>query len=130
VLLLIDFSFSNTLIPKGKTYWILYAVRRRLGEAKSFLWCFAQHWYLFVQDGVFKFPEHFDPTSFAPFIWTFIDANEFPSGLPSGLASVYSNLFVILASSPRQDQWKPLTKNSYSLALIMNPWTWEEMDKA
>ena len=50
---LIDVSFSNILIPKGKTFWILYAVRRRLGEAKPFLWYTAMRWYLFVQGGVF-----------------------------------------------------------------------------
>ena len=115
---------------EGKTYWILYAVRRRLGEAKPFLWYFAARWYLFVQDGVFEYPGLLNSTLFARYIWAFVDGDESPSGVPPGLTAVESKLFTIFTSFPSEDRWKPVTKNTYPITLIMNPWTWEEMTKA
>ena len=115
---------------KGKSHWIYYAVRRRLGEAKPFLWHFAAAWYLFVKEGVFEYPGRLNPTLFARYIWAFVDGDESPSGVPPGLTAVESNLFTIFTSFPSQDRWKPITKNTHSITLIMNPWTWEEMTKA
>ena len=89
--LLIEFSFLITLLRKGKSYWILYAVRRRLGEAKPFLWHFSKQWYLLVEDGVFQVPTGcLDPTLFARCIWAFVDVDHSPSGVPSDLTMGHS----------------------------------------
>jgi len=90
VLLLIEFSFSNALILKGKSQWIFYAVRRRLGEARPFLWYIAKKWYLFVEAGVFTFPGHLDPDIFAPFMWAFVDADYSPTQFPEEISVWYS----------------------------------------
>lgn len=127
---LIDFSFSNSLTPKGKTTWILYAIRRRLGEAEPFLWYSGMQRYLFVQDGVFEIFDLFDLTLFAPYIWVFIDVNDTPSDLLAALTSTQSKLFIIFITSPQSEQWEPLMTSTIPITLFMNPWTWDEMNKA
>jgi len=115
----------------GKTYWILYAVRRRLGQAEPFVWRYANRWYLFVEGGVFKIKDSdFDPTAYASFMWTFYDSNESPSAFPNDLVAVHSSLFVMFVTSPRRSRWEPLLKNRHHDTFVMNPWTWEEMNKA
>jgi len=115
----------------GKSFWILYAIRRRLGEAKPFLWYYFKQWYLFVQGGVFQLPPQWlDFRLFAPYIWAFTDADNSRFDFLSELAEMQSRFFTIFASSPRQDRWKSLAKTTNTRKLIMNPWTWEEMVRA
>ena len=124
-----DFSCSRTFIPKGKTVWIDYAIRRRLGEAKPFIWYYDSHWYLFVEGGVFHIPCLL-PSLFRPYIWTFIDANNIEDGFLVRYAQRKSKLFILFTTSPDKKHWSPLLPNSNPETLIMNPWTWDEMEKA
>ena len=104
-------------------------MRRRLGDAKPFLYYSETRWYLFITGGVFHIP-CFSPSAFVPYIWAFIDANHSPPDLLTELSELQSKLFVIFATSPQDNRWEALTPNSSPRVLIMNPWTWEEMDKA
>ncbi|KAI0301474.1 hypothetical protein BC826DRAFT_1183413 [Russula brevipes] len=115
----------------GKSYWISYAVRRRLGEGKAFLWCRGNFCYLFVKEGVFKMRlERLDSTVFYPFIWTFTDADDTSQGVLFSLAEKMSKLFIIYISPPEREQWKNLRKTTSSLTVIMNPWTKDEIFQA
>ncbi|KAF8503491.1 hypothetical protein F5888DRAFT_1887108 [Russula emetica] len=63
----------------GKTYWITYAVRRRLGEQKPFLWYRAGFCFLFVKEGVFRQDvESVSADGFAPFLWAFVGCRYTP----------------------------------------------------
>lgn len=86
--------------------------------------------YLFVQDGVFEIFDLFDLTLFAPYIWVFIDVNDTPSDLLAALTSTQSKLFIIFITSPQSEQWEPLMTSTIPITLFMNPWTWDEMNKA
>ena len=131
MLLLIEFSLSNALILKGKSQWILYAVRRCLGEARPFLWYIAKEWHLFVEAGVFTFPGRLHPQLFSPFMWAFVDADDSPTHFPDEISVSYTQLFTIFTTSPKRERWKPLMmKNKWGIRLIMNPWSWDEICQA
>ena len=130
MLLLIEVSFSNTLILKGKSQWIFYAVRRRLGEAQPFLWYSSKQWYLFVQAGVFAFPGPLRPNLFAPFMWAFVDADDSPTHFPDEITAGQTQIFTIFTTSPRRERWEPLLKNKRGTHVVMNPWSWEEICQA
>jgi hypothetical protein len=125
--------FLNTSLSlcKGKSYWIFYAVRRRLGEKKPFIWYFDRKWYLFVEDGVFQCPEDFSTTPFRRVgLWVLADADNAPLGVPTELAQSESKLHTIFTSSPREERWKVLLKTTSCTQLIMNPWSWDEIYQA
>jgi hypothetical protein len=67
--------FFYTLLCIGKTYWIHYTLRRRLGEKSVTLWC------LFCSEGVLIIPAKFSFKKLNEPIWTLIDApglNHYP----------------------------------------------------
>lgn len=105
---------------------MIYAVRRRLGEAKPFLWYYGQKWHLFVEGGVFQPPQRLPVTAFRPYLWTFVDADNL-SGVPSVLPVLETKVFTIFSTSPKRSRWKSLQKGTSCIALIMNPWTLEEI---
>jgi hypothetical protein len=116
---------------KGKTFWIAYAARRRLGEEKPFMWYRERVCYIFVKDGVFTLPVNgILGSQFKPFLWTFIEADEHSTGVPDGFISNYTNLYMIFPTFPEELRWKPLTKCTSVARIIMNPWSLEEMHQA
>jgi hypothetical protein len=129
VVFIITVSSSNTA-RKGKSFWINYAVRRRLGEAKPFIWFCADWGYLFVEEGVFYTRLDYLFDSFVPYLWTFVDVDESPYGIPSRLFSHGANLFNIYTTSLSSRTWKYLKKNTFCVVTVMNPWTREEISKA
>lgn len=102
---------------------MLYAVRRRLGEAKPFLWCFEATWHLFVEGGVFQPLRDLHVGAFRRYLWTFVDAD---NGFPSKLSAAGTRMFNMVSPPPLCSRWKSLDKGT-CMFLIMNPWTWEEM---
>ncbi|KAF8506812.1 hypothetical protein F5888DRAFT_1798045 [Russula emetica] len=113
----------------GKSYWITYAVRRRLGERKPFLWLRGSFCFLFVEDGVFeRLVDHVSGGDFVPFLWAFVDADG-RSGVPDNLAHE-TNLYIIFTTSPKRDRWKSLTKKTNYAVIIMNTWSLEEIHLA
>ena len=115
---------------KGKSYWIYFAVRRGLGEEKPFIWYRANKCFLFVEEGVFVKPlEDVDVTSFVPFLWTFVDADNSP-GFPSLLADPATKLFNIFVTFPHQERWSPLGKATNTAVVYMSRWMREEIVQA
>jgi len=123
--------FLNTSLWKGKSYWMYYAARRRLGEKEPFIWYFSQEWYLFIEDGVFQCPDGFSPTSFRRLgLWVLVDADHSVTGVPPELAHPESKLHTIFTTSPPNDRWKALLKTTSCSTVIMNPWSWEDIYQA
>jgi len=116
---------------KGKSYWIYYAARRRLGEKEPFIWYFGQEWYLFIEDGVFQCPEEFSPFVFRRLgLWVLVDADHSATGVPHELVHPESKLHTIFTTSPPNDRWKGLRKSTFCSTVIMNPRSWEEIHQA
>jgi len=117
-------------VCKGKTYWVTYAIRRRLGEQKPFLWYLGGYCYLYVEDGVFEQPvERVRPRVFAPYLWAFVDADARPTGIPEHLV-YHTNLYIMFTTSPNRDRWKRLAKYTSCMVIIMNTWSLEEIRQA
>jgi hypothetical protein len=116
---------------KGKTFWIGYAVRRRLGEEEPFLLYRNRECYIFVKDGVFRRPaESVSGAHFEKFLWAFIEGDEHDAGVPEGFLCNDTNLYIIFPTSPKALRWKPLIKFTYVEWIIMNPWSLGEMQQA
>jgi len=115
---------------KGKTFWVSYAARRRLGEEGPFLWYRNGECYIFIKDGVFTLPaESVRGQKFAPFLWAFVEADE-DAGVPKSLVCHGTNLYIIFPASPKRLRWKSLVQCTDCAAIIMNPWSLEEMRQA
>ncbi|KAI9429783.1 hypothetical protein H4582DRAFT_2024675, partial [Lactarius indigo] len=48
----------------GKSYWLLYALCRRLTEGKPVIWFHSAHRYLFVKEGVFVISSDYPSSGF------------------------------------------------------------------
>ncbi|KAF8809620.1 hypothetical protein BYT27DRAFT_7093757 [Phlegmacium glaucopus] len=107
----------------GKSIWIYYALRRRLGEQKPIIWYYSEGCYLFVNEGVFKKPKDFLPVDFKQLVWTLVDSGT----VPTPLVDQGTRLFIIFTTSPNKTQWKDLNKSTRFTTCIMDPWTWQEM---
>ncbi|KAI9442329.1 hypothetical protein H4582DRAFT_1809402 [Lactarius indigo] len=114
----------------GKSYWVVYALCRRLTEGKPVIWFRSGTRYLFVEEGVFEIPSDYRSTKFKTRIWTLIDADDCWNGIPDYLAAHETNHLIILPSSPQSAPWKQLTKTTQCSTAIMNPWTREEISRA
>lgn len=108
----------------GKTYWIRYALRRRLGEGKPYVWYRGGGCYLFAEDGVFLAPSDRTSTHFKTFIWTLADSDD---SFPRHLAYHDTRHFLLYTSSPHRERWSPLKEIAHMTVAIMNPWTREEI---
>ncbi|KAF8271397.1 hypothetical protein EI94DRAFT_1720516 [Lactarius quietus] len=113
----------------GKTYWVLYALRRRLAERKPVIWYRELNLYLFVADGVYMAPQYFRPSTFQALVWTLIDTDEV-DGVPPLLVGSDTQLFIIFSSSPKPSRWSNMRKTTQCVICIMNPWTKKEIAKA
>ena len=110
----------------GKSVWIFYALRRRLGEKKPVMWYYGDMCFLFVDDGVYKKPEAFLLHDFERIVWTLVDAlGEFPYSL----VDQGTQLFAIFTTSLNKMRWKYLHKSTRQTICIMDPWSREEMDQ-
>lgn len=110
----------------GKSGWIYYALRRRLAERKPVIWYREQACYLFVEEGVYKAPPQFPPSSFNTVVWTLVDSDESKEGPPPLLVDHETSLFVIYITSPASERWSRMHKTVSVSIVVMNPWTrWE-----
>jgi hypothetical protein len=123
-------NLHSPLSWTGKSYWIYYAVRRRLGERNPFLWYFEHKWNLFVQDGAFECPGDIEDDSFKQDLWAFVDADDTTDSSSLLLTGRERSVFAILTMSPQPSQWGRLRKNTSCEVLTMNPWSWEEIREA
>ncbi|KAH9006497.1 hypothetical protein EDB86DRAFT_2795089, partial [Lactarius hatsudake] len=115
----------------GKSYWLTYALCRRLTEGGPVIWFRSGKRYLFVDEGVFVIPPDYPSTDFKTRIWTLIDADDSKDGIPDCLATLQeTNHLIILSSSPKSSRWKILTRATLCSVAYMNPWKREEISKA
>jgi hypothetical protein len=121
---------SNIPLFKGKSFWIYYALRRRLAERKPVIWYLGGKCYLFVDEGVYQIPRDFPTFSFKTFVWTFVDSDQSKDGVPPHLVPHETCYYVIYATSPCKERWSRLHKTTRVIRVIMNPWTREEILRA
>ena len=116
---------------KGKSYWILYALYRRLAEGKPIMWYRDSTVFLFVNEGVYQAPPWGAlSTTFRTRVWTLVDSDSDTLGVPSRLAVPDTKHLIIFCSSPQSGRWKGLGKTTLSRIAIMNPWTRGEISQA
>ncbi|KAH9036897.1 hypothetical protein EDB84DRAFT_1416475, partial [Lactarius hengduanensis] len=114
----------------GKSYWVTYALCRRLAEGKPVFWFRSTARFLFVKEGVFEVPPDYHSTDLKTRVWLLIDADDSKDGIPDYLAPHETNHLIILCSSPPSARWKPLTRTTLCRVAIMNPWTRGEISQA
>ncbi|KAH8994024.1 hypothetical protein EDB92DRAFT_1815302 [Lactarius akahatsu] len=114
----------------GKSYWVTYALCRRLAEGKPVFWFHSTQRYLFVEEGVFEVPPDYHSTDLKTRVWLLIDTDDSKDGIPDYLAPHETNHLIILCSSPPSARWKPLTGTTLCRVAIMNPWTRGEISQA
>jgi hypothetical protein len=108
----------------------MYAVRRRLGEQKPFLWYGGDTCFLFVEEGVFQQKvESVSARLFVPFLWAFIDADGRSTGVPENLVHD-TNLYIIFTTCPKRGRWKTLMKCTQCVEIVMNTWSLGEICQA
>ncbi|EDR06022.1 uncharacterized protein LACBIDRAFT_294749 [Laccaria bicolor S238N-H82] len=114
----------------GKSVWVYYALRRCLAERKPVIWYSKRCCYMFAEDGVYEMPADFQRANLKSYIWTLVDSDEAPDGVPPYLVPHRTPLFVIFSTSPRDDRWSRLHKTVRPMVAIMNPWKRKEILRA
>ena len=123
-------SANKCIVWKGKSVWVYYVLRRRLAERKTVIWYREGSCLLFVEEGVYRSPHNFSPSSFHKFVWTVVDSDEAKEGIPPHLVPHGTRLFMIYSTSPSKKRWKRLHKTASTIKIIMNPWTRTEISYA
>jgi hypothetical protein len=124
------FQVTFLIVDEGKSVSLVYILRRRCAERKPVIWFDGLRGYIFVDDGVYKMAPDFHDNEFKIFVWTLVDSDQAPGGVPPELVRNRTRLFVLYASSPNVDRWKRLHKTVEDTTVVMNPWTWREMLRA
>jgi hypothetical protein len=114
---------------QGKSYWVFYALRRRLAEGKPVIWYRNSRRFLFVKDGVYEAPKGFQSTDLKTRVWTLVDSDEL-EGIPPELAVQQTQHLIIFTTSLEPQRWKPLEGTTVFGVFIMNPWTRKELIQA
>lgn len=120
------------IIYSGKSVWLYYAIRRRLGLKLPTIWYKRGKFIRFTESGVSEDTDAPDFEHLLPEpLWCFIDSAEAPQGIPVGMSGHgLPGVFPIYVSSPHEPRWKKLQQSKTRVNFIMNPWTWEEMECA
>jgi hypothetical protein len=124
------FQVTFLIVDEGKSVSLVYMLRRRCAERKPVIWYDGVESYIFVEDGVYEMAQDFHKNEFKIFVWTLVDSDQAPGGVPPELVRNRTRLFVLYASSPNVDRWKRLHKTVDDITVVMNPWTWREMLRA
>jgi hypothetical protein len=74
--------------------------------------------YIFVDDGVYKMAPDFHVNEFKIFVWTLVDSDQAPDGVPPELVRNRTRLFVLYASSPN----KSTVGNASIRPWMISPW--------
>ena len=119
-----------TPLHKDKSVWVYYALRRCLAERKPVVWYSKERCYLFVEEGVYEMPADFQQANFKSYIWTLVDSDEAPEGVPPYLVPHRTPLSVVFSTSPCGDKWSRLHKTVRPVVTIMNPWKRKEILRA
>lgn len=116
---------------KGRCYWLLYVLCRRLACKKLIIWYRGKRLSLFVEDGVYLYlgPREYSYTEFKTQVWTLVDSDQ-GECVPEDLAVPDTKLMIIFVSSPKEQRWKGMMKTTAGAISIMNPWTRQEISEA
>ena len=88
------------------------------------IWYNGTNCFIFVDDGVCKMAQDFQDNEFKIFVWTLIDSDQAPHGVPLHLVQ---NRTRVNYASPNKQRWKRLHKNVEDVTVMMNPWSWREI---
>jgi hypothetical protein len=97
---------------------------------KPVIWLYRGSYFLFVEEGVFAMGSRVDQTYFEGVVWTLVDSDESPKGVPPHLVPQNTCLFVIFTTSPSNQRWSRMHKTVRTAVLLMNPWTKAEILQA
>jgi len=123
-----DLTAINAYWLKGKSYWCYYAMCRRLSERQPTFWyCGDLDFYLFVEEGVFIVPQNFPSYDLKVRVWTLVDSDNHPEGVPPRLIDKRTRHFIIFTTSPQSRRWKALSKSTRTSVFYMNPWSRREI---
>ncbi|KAI9448465.1 hypothetical protein H4582DRAFT_2124471 [Lactarius indigo] len=89
-----------------RTYWIYYALHRRLCEGKPVIWYLGSRRYLFVSEGVYELLSVYPSTVFKTHVWMLVNADEDKSGIPPHLAVQLAKHFIVFTTSLQQSRRK------------------------
>jgi len=67
--------------------------------------------------------EYFQVARYTNLVWTLVDSDGSPSGVPEMLVTHGTRFFVIYASPPASERWTRLEKTVRRMVIVMNPWT-------
>ncbi|TFK64832.1 hypothetical protein BDN72DRAFT_962952 [Pluteus cervinus] len=111
----------------GKTYFMIYALRRRIGEQEITLLYRDNTLYLFWEGGVHEVPR-IPPQGFSYYKpWLLINSDEAPKGVPPELLDQDTPYFVVYCASPPETRWLSMSKGTNPGRFVLNPWTKEEI---
>ncbi|KAF9523156.1 hypothetical protein CPB83DRAFT_899050 [Crepidotus variabilis] len=114
----------------GKTTWIEYAIRRRLGDKKQSLLYHLKDFIHFSDQGVSVCPKlniELTKDRFDPF-WCIIDSADSQNRfLQAAVGQWAHGIISIYVSPPTSQHWKGVYQSKTWYIAIMNPWTWEEI---
>ena len=110
--------------------FLFYALCRCLAEKRPVIWSYRKIYHIFVEDGVYEMGEYFQVARYNNLVWTLVDSDKSPSGVPEMLVTHGTRFFVIYASPPASGRWARLEKAVTPITIVMNPWTRNEIHRA
>lgn len=116
----------------GKSVWIHYALRRRLGEKLPTILYWGDAYHYFTASGVRECDNTRDLQITATELpWCLIDSPHAPDGIPVSMRTWGRQTFLpVYLTFPNQTSWAKLHKTWKRHLAIMNPWTWREIESA
>lgn len=114
----------------GKSVWLYYALRRCLAERRPVILRYGIRPLLFVDDGVYYMRGAFDLVHYKRVLWTLVDADEDPAGVPREFVTQNTPFFVIYTASLATRRWSRLEKTTSNEVIVMNPWSRGEIHRA
>ncbi len=104
---------------------------RRLSERQPTFWyCDDLDFHLFVEEGVFIVPKNFPSHDLKDRVWTLVDSDNHPEGVPPRLIDNRTMHIIVFTSSPLSRRWKALSKSTMHFVFYMNSWSKREILKA
>src|SRR6266545_6677690 len=93
------FQVTFFIVDEGKSMSLVYMLCQHCAERKPVIWYDGLESYIFVDDGVYKMAPDFHFNEFKIFMWTLVDSDQAPGGVPPELIRNRTHLFVLYASS-------------------------------
>jgi hypothetical protein len=72
-------------------------------------------------------PDDFHKSDFQAVAWTLVDSDGTKEGPPNSVMAHGTQHFVIFTTFPVNDRWSHMHKTAFTVVVVMNPWTREEI---